>query len=158
MTIGTWPKSEKSTFFLCMLEHRRWYHSKALVKLSSLQSSLGKSTMWIKSYERSKFRGPSRGLAGRLGRKFSKLGDQLRSAANSLGILFKAGRTRLRHSRGDWRKTIFHLSYTRKESRASFPSVRDVKTCQVHNFFSTHFHATKPRYSESPWKTGPEKY
>jgi len=63
--------------------------------------------MWIKSYERSKFRGPSRGLAGRLGRKFSKFGDQLRSAPKSLRILFEAGQTRLRHSRGDWRKKIF---------------------------------------------------
>jgi len=46
----------------------------------------------------------SRVLAGRLGRKFSKFGDQLRSASKSLWILFEAGQTRLRHSRGDLRK------------------------------------------------------
>ena len=33
-----------------------------------------------------------------------------------------------------------------------------ITTIIAHNFFSRHFHATRPRYSESPWKTGPEKY
>ena len=165
MTIGTWPKSEKSTFFLCMLEHRRWYHSKALVKLSPLQSSLGKSTMWIKSYERSKFRarGPSRGLAGLQSRKFSKFGDQRRSAPKSLWILFKVGQTRLGHSRGDWREKVFlagsPLHGRESERYIFFQKFSKCRTqhCAAYNFFSTHFHATKPRYSESAWKTASNK-
>ena len=121
-------KIGKVDFFLCMLEHCRWYRSKALVKLSPLQSSLGKSTVWIKSYERSKFRarGPSRGLAGLQRRKFSKFGDQLRSAPKSLWILFEAGQTRLGHSRGEWRKKIFD-----KKNFSKCPGPTEAKIFQV---------------------------
>ena len=73
----------------------------------------------------------SRVLAGRLGRKFSKFGDQLRSASKSLWILFEAGQTRLRHSRGDLRKKKFD---EKKFSKCRAPS--EAKNFQVWQKFS----------------------